>query len=236
MQTKSRQTLGNIIFLAGIFLGLGLAMAAVWGDFEGISYFFNGAGYEAFRGLSCPILMSRSDVATISARLDNPGDTEIKPYYQVEISGAAASRGLEGQVPVAGHSSRTVRWTVDSKDIDLGYFIFVKMTILPVAGHSTREGTCGIVVLNVRGPSGGQIFGGILGASLLGMVLGLGLRETGNENVSGAALNLRNGSRAVAILTSAAMLMGFLGSWLIGLVLCAMALLLMTVLLRFIGT
>ncbi|MGZ6316015.1 MAG: hypothetical protein ACXWNQ_02040 [Anaerolineales bacterium] len=236
MQTKSRQTLGNVIFLVGVFLGLGLAIAAIWGDFEGISYFSNGAGYEAFGGLSCPILMSRSDVATISARLDNPGDTEIQPYYQVEISGAAAARELEGQVPVTGHSSRTVKWTVDAKDIDLGYFIFVKMNILPVAGHSTREGTCGIVVLNVRGPSGEEIFGGILGASLLGMVFGLGLRESGNENVSGGALNQRNGLRAVAILTSAGMLTGFMGSWLIGFVLCAMAMLLMIVLLRFIGT
>jgi hypothetical protein len=233
MQTKSKHALGNVIFLVGMFIGLGMAIAAVWGDFEGMSYFYNGAGYDSFGGLICPVLMSRSDVSSVSASFDNPTDQEIKPYYKVNVSGRSTLRQIEDQVTVPAHGSRSVEWTVDANDIDLGYFIIMKMDVLPVAGYSTREATCGIIVLSLMGLTGGQIFGWALAASLLGIVLGLGLRESGNEIATGKALSFRNGMRAAGVAVSLAMLTGFVGSWLIGIVFCAISILLLIILLQF---
>jgi hypothetical protein len=234
MQTKSnKRTIGNAIFLLGITLGLALAIAAIWGDFEGMSYFYTGAGYDSFSGLNCPILMMRSETATASVRFDNPSDQEIKPYYEVGVSGMASIRNFEGQITVPAQAIRNIQWTVDANDIDLGFFIFIQLRVLPVAGYSTREATCGIVVLDLSGLSGGQIFGFTLAASLLAMVIGFGLRESVTDLSSSNSVNFRNAMRAAGIAASLAMLMGFMGIWLIGLVFCAGTILLLAMLLRF---
>lgn len=236
MQTTSRRTVGTLVFLLGLAVGLGLALAPIWGDFEGMSYFSSGAGYDQFGGLHCPALEARSDVATVTATLDNPSNREIQPYYEVEISGVAATRTLEGQVPVPAHASRVVQWTVDANDIDLGFFILVKIHLLPFAGNPAREATCGIMVLNLGGLSGGQILGWGLALSLVGMVVGLGMREGTEQVATGKELNLRNGLRTAGIVTCLAMLTGFMGWSLIGLVFCAITILLVVVLLRFAGS
>jgi hypothetical protein len=66
MQTSSRRTLGSVIFLAGVLTGLALAATSSWGDFEALSYFYTGAGYDVFGGLKCPIVMSRGEKAKLS--------------------------------------------------------------------------------------------------------------------------------------------------------------------------
>jgi hypothetical protein len=232
MQTRPRRILGTIIFLAALLLALGLAIVAIWGDYEALSYFYTGAGYASFSGFSCPVMMSRSEVASVSARFDNPGNDEIQPYYEVDISGTAATRHLENQMPVPAHASRTVQWTVDANDIDIGSFVMVKMDVLPVGGYSTREATCGIVVFNLMGSSGDKVLWWTLAASLIGMVLGLGLREGKDQAIPGANMNLRNGMRAAGVAALLAMLTGFMGWWLIGVVFCAMTILLLAILLR----
>jgi hypothetical protein len=232
MKGHSKRTLGTIIYLLGLLLGLALAIVVLWGDFEATSYFNSGAGYAPFAGLNCPALMSPSEVATLSATFENPGNREIQPYYEVEISGAAASRNLEGQPQVAAHSSKTVSWTVDANDIDLGYFVMAKINVLPFAGNPARESTCGIAVLNLMGMSGGQILGWGLGVSLVGIVLGLGLSETGNEAGDRKTRSLQNGLRAAGVAVLLALLTALTGSWVISLIFCAITILLLLILLR----
>ncbi len=134
MQAKSVRTLGSVIFFFGIFLGLALALVAIWGDFEGISYFYSGAGYPSYNGLNCPVLMTRSETGIVSASFSNPDSQEIEPYYEVTVSGPASMRKLEGQLSLPAHTSKSVQWKVDANDIDLGSFIFIDMQVLPVAG------------------------------------------------------------------------------------------------------
>ncbi len=232
MQTRSKQALGTIIFIAGLFISLGLAVVAIWGDFEAMSYFYNGAGYRSFSGLNCPVLMSRGEVETVSATFDNGSNEVIQPYYRVEISGTSASRRLEDQVPVAAHSSKRVQWTVSASDVDLGLFVMVKMDVLPIAGYSTRESTCGIVVLNMGGLSGGQVLSGGIGLSLIGIVLGLGLRETARRSTGGKDLSVRNALRAAGVASLLGLLTGLMGWWLIGVLFSAMTVLLLVILLR----
>jgi hypothetical protein len=228
--------LGTIIFTVGLLVGLALAGAAVWGDFEGMSYFYSGAGYPGFNGLHCPVLMTRGEVGHITAQFDNPSDEEIQPFYQVEVSGLAATRNFENQIPVAPHSSKTVDWTVDSNDIDLNRFIMIDMQVLHVAGVSTRETTCGIVVLGIRGLTGGEVLGGLLAISLIGMVVGLALRERTAEAIPGREMTVRNGMRAAGVAVSLAMLAGLMGSWLIGMVFCVVTVLLVVILMRYVVT
>ncbi len=232
MQTKSKQSWGTVIFLAGVLLGIVLAVLAVWGDFEAMSYFYSGAGYAGFNGLKCPVLLTSSEVAPVSARLDNPGSEEVQPYYQVEISGIARTRKLENQVAVPAHSSKTVQWTVSAADVDLGEFVMVKMDILPMAGYSTREATCGMVVLGFGGLSGGQVFGWGLALSLLAIFFGLVIRESGPQPLGGKQMSIRNGLRATGVLACLALFAALSGSWLFGMLFSALTILLLVILLR----
>ena len=232
MQRRSIKTLGSVLFLLGVFLSLALALAAIWGDYEAMSYFFNGAGYGAFDSLNCPVLMSRTEVATISATFDNPSDAAIQPYYEVEVSATASSRDLEKQITVPPHTSRTVQWTVDANDLNLGSFILIKMDVLPVAGFSTREATCGVLLLNLAGPSGERIVGAVLAVSLLGILLGLGIRDSGERAATDKALSTQNGMRATGVAALLALLAGLMGWWLIGVLFMAGTMLLLAILLR----
>ncbi len=232
MQTKSKYTIGSIVFFLGIFIGLALAVAAIWGDFEGLSYYYTGATYGQFSGLHCPILMTRSETGTITAAFNNSSNQESEPYYEMEIGGLLP-RKFEDQLSVPPHATKSVQWTVDANDIDLGFFIFAKIDILPDAIYSSREATCGIVVLNVPGLTGGQIFALTFVASLMGMLIGLGLWEKANKPLMGSSLNQWRAMQAMAISVLLAMFIGFMGWWGPGILLCAITVLLLVISLQF---
>ncbi len=233
MKTTARRTAGTVIFLAGLALGLCMALVPIWANLEAASYFSSGADYAQFRGLHCPILMGRSDTATVTSTFNNPNSKAIQPYYEVEVSGAGETRSLEGQVLIPAYASRTIYWTVDVSDIDLGYFIMNKFDVLPFAGNPAREATCGIMVLDLAGLNGAQIFDWGLVLSLLGLVGGLALREASEGRASSKERSERNGLRAAGIAACLALLTGFMGWWLVGVVFFAITILLLVILLRF---
>jgi len=232
MKTNSLRILGGVIFLLGFFLGLALALSAIWSDFEGFSYFNTGAGYQSFNGLVCPILMTRSEKSVVTADFENPSGQEFEPYYEVAISAPGSSRKLEGQLSVPAHAARSVQWTVDANDIDLGFFIFVDVQVLPVAEYSTREGTCGIMVLDLPGMTGGQVFAWTLAASLIGLVLGLGLWENAAGSTNDRYRNRHRIFQALGIMVLLALLASIIGLWAAGLFFCILAVLLLVICLR----
>src|SRR5512141_2211752 len=128
MQSKSALIWGTIIYAAGLLLALGLALTAIWGDFEAMSYFHTGATYGPFSGLHCPVLMTQADQAQISATFDNSTGKTIEPYYQVKISGPLG-RDFEKQISLAPHSSTKIQWSVNAADEDLGWFVMTKITV-----------------------------------------------------------------------------------------------------------
>lgn len=177
--------------------------------------------------------MTQSETGIITANFNNPLEQTLEPYYQVEISNRGPFRKFENQISVAGHGVRSVQWTVDANDIDLGFFIMVKMTILPVGGYLTREATCGIIILNIPGLTGGQIFTLAFGVSLVGMIVGADLWENANEIQTSNSANQKRSMRAMAISALLAMLAGFLGWWGPGILLCAITILLFATFLQF---
>jgi hypothetical protein len=177
-------------------------------------------------------MISAAERASVYETFDNPSDKETQQYYQVSVSGVTGLRTIEDQVNVPGHTSKTVSWTVDARDIDLGSFVMVQVKVLPVAGHTTRAATCGILVLTTDGISGTTLFDIALALSLLGIPAGLALREAGQQALSGKALSGRNALRAVGIATLLALLAGLIGWWAIGLICAAVGVLLLVISVR----
>ena len=232
MQTKSKRIIGGVIFFFGIFVGLALALATIWDKYEAISYFFEGTTYAPFNGLHCPFLMARSETVIIRAVFDNPTDQEDEPYYKMEIGGIFP-RDFHDQLSLPPHTSQSVQWTADANDIDLGFFIFAKLDIMPDGIYPTREATCGILILNISNLTGGQIFWCMLILSLIGISSGFALWRTTNNLLTGKALELQRAMLALAVLVLLSLFTGLMGWWLVGVALCAITILLIVIMMSF---
>ena len=226
--SSKKTVISSIIFFGGVALGLALALTTVWANYEALRYFFTGAKYGPFRGLDCPSLVARSQTATLSASISNPEDQVVKPVYKVEISGPLG-RMIREQISIEPHETQQVEWTVNAEDVDLGYFILSKITVLSYVSTPTREATCGILVLNLNGLTGGQMLGISLVLSLLGILGGLVMWEKEMETATKGFMQPQRSRRTLALVTLLAMLSGLMGWWTIGMVFCVLAVLLIVI-------
>jgi len=175
MNTRFSLILSRALFFLGVVMGLILSVIAIWNNFESTSYYFAGVKHDPFKGLRCPIMIAPSEKGIVTAVFNNPTDEEDNFYYRAEISGRAFStRQIEAHVAVPPHQAKSVRLSVDVHDIDLLFFILIKITILPNSVRSTQESTCGSMVTNLLGLTGSQISSSAIFLSFAAMALGLG--------------------------------------------------------------
>ncbi len=87
-------------------------------------------------------------------------------------------------------------------------------------------------MLDLPGPSGGQVLNLALAASLLGIAVGFGLWETRANIHANKASNLTRAMKALAIAVLLALLAGLMGWWLPGILSCVVAILLLVIILR----
>lgn len=238
MQSKLAGRLGALLIVLGAALAITVAIAASWADFEGLSYFATGAGYDRFEGMACPSVMSLAEEGTVRAVFDNPTNNNIRPNYRVEISGTSASRKLEGSVAVSPHSQQAVSWAVSKQDVDLGNLVLVRLVVLPVSTYATREATCGILTLDTGSIPGRRALEGVIAGSVLltlaGLVLPM-LMLTGHARrtyEAAASSPRRRALQALGISSAGAVLPALGGAWLAAWILCAVSLILLLIVLR----
>ena len=230
MKIKSLRLLSSLIFFLGVILGFVLAIISLWNQVEALNYFFKGASYAPFQGLKCPIMMTRSETGVVTSVFDNPADSEDNFSYKIEISNIVSFRIIEDQITVPAHQTKDVAFTVTKDDIDLQFFIFVKITISPNSSRPTRVATCGIMVLNNQNLNGKQIFAITFALSLLGIVVGLSVWQRISGEVDS---NIKRLMQTLAIVVLLAMFAGLIGWWLAGTVLAVITILLLLISVRF---
>ncbi len=233
MSYAARRTIAGIVFMAGVLVTLALTALTAWAAYEALSYFSTGAGYEPYGGLHCPTVMSSREMGLVRADFANASDQTQQPYYRVEISGKGSSRLVENQITVPAHTSQQIALTVSADDIDLAPFVFVKLDVLPIGGFSTREATCGIVVVDLTGLNGATAFNIAAACGLLCMLVGLLLPAVGLSPMQAKAFDAEAGSnrrramQALAVSAAAGLFAGLMGWWSIALVLLAIGVLLL---------
>ena len=229
MNTRSLHTLSYVVFFLGVLLGFAIAVVTIWNRLEAISYFFTGAKYDPFDGLRCPVMIAPTEQGTVTADFHNATDREDTFFYRAEISGLPSTRRVEGQITVPPGQTEKLKLTVDADDVDLKFFIFVRLNLLPHSGNPFRDAVCGIMVVDLLGLTGMQIFVAALSLSILGLVVGFVLwqktRTRDDENLPRIML-------ALGLLVLLAMFTGFMGWWLPGMALAAITILLVLVLAR----
>jgi hypothetical protein len=177
------------------------------------------------------MMLAPAETGIVTAVFDNATDEEDNFFYQAEVSGTAyTTRQVEGKVTVPPHQSESTQITVDANDVDLLFFILVKLTVLPNAVRDAQEAVCGMVMVNFLGLTGAQIAMTGVFLSFLGMAVGLGLWEQTSTKLDGGMPRV---VQALGFTVLLAMLAASLSWWTIASVLAVITILLMLISLRF---
>jgi len=219
--------LGVLLFALGLLLGLALFGATIWADFEAV-LFNPGLSYEApLRSLRCPAMITTSETGSVTASLTNPLDRSTERYVQAHITDGYVTlmREVNKSVPLAPGEKRQLEWAVTADDAAFDRFILVKVVLRGRYPRPSRQGTCGILVVDVPLLSGRQVFSLIFTVSLLGMAAGYVLWLRASQPLDDRG---RQMTRAMVTLAGSVVLgtiIGWLGLWLLGFFLFLVALL-----------
>lgn len=238
MRKRNRvmRAVGLVLFSVGILPGMALAGGAAWADFEARYYGFAQMADQPLRGVECPILMTTHETGTVSATFKNPSQKPMQLLVRADISNPGPVIVERGRLSLAPGERKTYRWTVNSADIDLGFFIFVKVANYPAYPLRFRETMCGILVLNLPHLTGNQVLNLALAVSLLSILLGLALWEAAHRPLEGRPRQTLFAMAFLAVTVLAGMLASFVGAWALGGVLVLLAVLLISVIALFLAT
>ena len=148
---EQKNTLYFILYVVGVLLGLTLSTLASWADYEATSYGFVRRAQMPFKGLTCPILMTRDETQTIKVRFTNITGKKISPSIRTEISTKLAADSKLEFFELKPGETLLVERTIGSENIDLGQFIFVKAAVFSSFPLPDQENTCGVFILPIRG-------------------------------------------------------------------------------------
>lgn len=162
--------LGALLFLAGILVGLALSGAFAWGESE--AHIYSSYNGDLNLALKCPLIMSPAESGVVRADIINLIDEEIKPVVTAEISHGKLPREIRQTLSLASTHSETVQWTVDSSDMIFGRAILVNVLQSRYGDNPSRLGSCGILVFNLFGLTGGQTFALMLAVSIILVLTG----------------------------------------------------------------
>ncbi len=174
MKTRSHtlQSAGFIIFLLGFLLGVLLIIASAWPDLESRMYGFSRYPDEAHTPLSCPALMTTQDSGQVTARLHNPLEKTITLYVKAQMSSSLLIDTLKETVELQPGETRILSWEVGEENIDMNYFIFAFVQILPTSSLPLKGATCGTLVLDLPFRDGPVLFYAVLVLAAVGIGIG----------------------------------------------------------------
>lgn len=221
-----------VIFAIGTVFGMLLGGATTVANLESAFYF--GFGYQAdesLKEMDCPIILTGDDVGTVSVTLSNPNEKEIEPLFQVDIGEEGLFRTYRDRMYIPAGESQTLQWTVSRDDAVFRYLILVKVFQFAAFKTPTRDGSCGIIYLDVPF-SGMSVLIFTITISVLGMALGIILWLTLYKALPADKARGLRAMTVLAVSVVIAMVMGILGIWLLGVLFFMLSLLLIAEVVR----
>ncbi len=219
--------LGLLLFSVGFLLGMALFGVAIWADFEAV-LFNPGLQQDApLRSLRCPVMITTSETGMVTASLTNPLERSTERYVRAHVTDGFVTllREVNERVPLEPGERRQLQWTVTADDAAFERLILVKVVLRARYPLPSRQGTCGILVVDVPYLKGDQLFGLAFGASLLCLTAGFGLWFRASRPLRERG---RQAARAMVVLAGSVLVgitIGLLGWWLPGLLIFVVALL-----------
>ncbi len=213
-ENKTVRTLSVLIFAIGVFCGMMLSASIVWGDLEAARFDAAVRFDKPLTTLECPVMVTKS--GTVSASFTNPLDRAVEFRIRTHISQGSATlmREENSRLPLEPGETQSLEWTVTADDAAYGRLILVRVFLFGKYPLSSRDGSCGILVVNVSGFTGNQLFSLILAATLLSMAVGAGLWVVVNPRpLRGREQAVIRSMAALAASVLLVIIVGMFGNW-----------------------
>jgi hypothetical protein len=211
---KTNRAWGAVLFIIGVILGTMISVMSVWANLEADFYGFDNITNNRLEGLSCPLLMTSTESAVISLKIENPNQKAIEPLVRADISTPILMQEWSEKVRVEPGQTRTLEWQLTPDNIDLGFFIMSKVYVYPTIGLPLREASCGVFVLNLPGLIGGQVLALMVVLSLGGMVGGIFMWRQASQPVTGRKVMAQRGMIFLSQAVILSMILGMFAGWL----------------------
>ena len=224
---------GILLFSFGALLGLVLALFMIWADTEARLFDPSMSGESAL-GIRCPALMGRGERVTASASFNNPLDRDVRYVIRTNVSEGHVTlmRQLDAQLPLAPGESQRLEWEVTSEDAAYGLFALVKVHLFGLYPLPARQGSCGIVFVDLPLP-GIVIFGAALALVFLSMGGGYLLWFRASRPLTESALDISRAMVVLGALVVLGLFLGLVNIWMLGIVVLAISVVLIVVLLGY---
>ncbi|MCA9919967.1 MAG: hypothetical protein KC445_18550 [Anaerolineales bacterium] len=217
---KQTLNLGLTLYFVGIFFGVAVAFLAIWGDLEASLFDTMFKADRPLPSLSCPVMMTLGEEATIHASFTNRGDRDENLRVRARISQGFASLIREERIEytLAPGESETAVFQITADDAAWDRVVLARVTTVRNAPYRRLVGSgCGVLLVPIRGVTGGQLLT-ILIILSLGLTIGGGyLWQNGRKRpFPPQTQKIWRLMLAIAGLVGAAMLVSLLQQWLLG--------------------
>lgn len=237
--------LGAIIFIVAFLIGVIFIGLGLWSDLEGGAFWgtSQAATFDSeipmdarLKGLTCPVLVTAQETATISTRVVNRFDYPVEVILQTDLSNPnpfieAITDSQE--IQLSPHEQRQFSWIVSKENLKFNRLILARTYLInPQLRIPARTAHCGILVVNNSWLSSQQIIVIIVIASLSGMILGMLLWLKGKRPIKDRARRSAFTMLALSSLTLAGILATLAGTWFLAIVFLLLILLLLLAMLE----
>ncbi len=228
---KRSRRIGLFLYFLGLLLGLILAILAIWGDLEASLFDVLSKPDRTLTSLSCPILITADEkTALIKANLKNDRDRveNLMVWAHISLGRASLIREEETRFTLLPGDAQLVEWPISADDAAWNRIVLVRVGTVRNLPYPQRVGAaCGVLVIPVKGITGGQIVVATLLASMIFLIFGALLWGVGRHPLHTQDMESRKMMMMFVGLVGAALLLSFLKLWLLGLLVILLILLLM---------
>lgn len=211
--------LGLVCFTVGLVLGLVLITASVWADLEAQFYGFQRFYAEGLEGLSCPILMERSETGNIIVSMANDTDLKIDRAVIARLSSRIMISEERQRVVLEPGETKQVAFPISASNLELGRFIFAHIMTPPAYQTPMQEAMCGVFVVGAPGLTGQQLYYGLMAVTVVGLGLGLWLWNKSRPPDISRLKQVRLAMNFLVVMILLGLVMTALGNWMVGVVL-----------------
>lgn len=236
MRTKIFRIAGIVLFSFGVLMGTALMAVTVWADLE--ASFFDAdlasRGGESLKTLRCPVLMTSAEIGVVTATVENTANKPIEPRLRAHISEGHVTlmREVNATLALEPGEEQTVEFLLSSNDVTYNWLILVRVLQFRYYPLPSRQAACGIFVVDLSFLTGSQLLALTIGVVLLGLLGGIALWSAGNWPLNRRSLATARTMGALAASLFLGSIVAFSGSWLVGILLFAINLLLIFEIIR----
>jgi len=226
-------TMGTLLFSIGILLGFFLLSMIVWGDLEASLFSSSMDAEKSLSSLHCPVFLSPNETGKVAVTLKNPSDKPLERFTRVFISEGFVTlmREIKQTVSIPASGKENVVWEVYPEDAVYDRIIFFRVYVNAKYPRPSLGASCGIIMIDLWGLTGNQTLWLIILTSLVCIGIGILIWTRKIKPNKETIWNRIHSMYALAFLLFSGILIGYMGAWVIALLLLASAVLLVGIIL-----